>query len=102
MKTSNFLKLAKSLIDAPAKWSQRYMFDIDNRSSENKKYCSLGAYYQASIIVCGSMKYTFSGSNDLTGGNNFAKYNDSHTHSEVMKIWDRAIELAEQQEKCND
>lgn len=27
------------------------------------------------------------------------QYNDSHSHSEVMAMWDRAIELAEAEEK---
>lgn len=103
MKTSEFLKQAKSLIDSPEKWTTEFVARnaqggcVAETSDEAICFCSVGALYkQAHIsglpyIPQDSWKYLRSGTNGVEA----PKYNDSHTHAEVMLAWDKAIALAE-------
>lgn len=101
MKTSEVLKAAKARIATPETWTQD-VFAKDNEGCEIMGYsrfavcfCSIGA-----IQAVTSKGRDFGAEyylNRQTYGN-IAKFNDSHTHEEVMAAWDRAIAAAEADE----
>lgn len=103
MKTSEFLKRAKSLIDSPEKWTQGVCArNIDGKevsvhSPSAVCFCSEGAIHAATNqfnIKQRANKYAMLQS--AVGSNlEVFEYNDSHTHAEVMLAWDKAISLAE-------
>lgn len=104
------LKAAKALIDTPAKWAKEaYGTDANGNVIGSMKWadtppacmCSLGAII-AVHIANGTFNHT---AHSVTGDTaqfldnlmegETARYNDSHTHAEVMAKWDEAIKLAE-------
>lgn len=101
MKTSEILIKAKEVIANPENWIQgSYAIDKDNNTAYgfNKNtvcFCSIGAIQK----VLGSNKLN-KAENFLreAAGCNIVEYNDEHTHSEVMEVWDKAIKNAIQSE----
>ena len=109
MKTSEILIAAKALIDEPGKWTQGAAArDANGRAIEAEEpysaavcFCSIGAL-DASTQDCFTA---------FIDGKRFLKkaislrdvvyFNDTHTHThaEVMQMWDRAIELAKAEEE---
>lgn len=103
MKTSEFLRSAKALIDSPEKWTTEFTARNNSGACVNEYspdavcFCSIGALYrQAPIsglpcIPQDSWRYF----HNATEGAELHFYNDTHTHAEVMLAWDKAIALAE-------
>lgn len=101
MKTSEFLRNAKTLIDSPEKWCTLDCAQDTHRLGTSPAdpnavcFCSLGALARASL---GSMEYYSKGHDTLQSvlsPNLISHFNDTHTHAEVMLAWDKAIALAE-------
>ena len=99
MNTVEILTKAKQLIQDPANWTQG---DWTEERDDHTCYCALGAI--GKVVGCGwgdvhngqpakLLKTVVSG--DLRANETFAPYNDSHTHSEVMEAFDKAIALAQ-------
>lgn len=104
MKISEQLKAGKALIENPANWLQGNYTNLDSEDADLQKatcFCSVGAAFKvmgagnclgpdSSIITSYLAKAV-----GLMTGVQVIVYNDSHTHPEVMAMWDKAIELAE-------
>jgi hypothetical protein len=107
------LKEAKSLIDSPEKWTQ-HKFGRDawghglstNEWSDTPPacMCSVGAIYEVNRrkdpTVClykVSSTRSDNAASFLTrvAGEVITRFNDSHSHAEVMALWDKAIAKAE-------
>lgn len=113
MKTSEILIKAKEVIVNPENWIKHYYAYDKNRSPVGRGthpdavcFCSVGALQKvigdkgdASDIFVNTSKIR-----ELTkvlgdvAGETITEYNDSHNHSEVMEVWDKAIELSLQNE----
>lgn len=98
MKISEHLKAAKALIDTPDKWTQgayarnHQGYETRINSSDACQHCSYGALAaKEAPHACFMLLYK-------EMENNIIRFNDHHTHQEVMAMWDRAIELAEDDE----
>ena len=111
MKTSEILRAAKAVIEDQEHWIQG-TYGRRSRSSKDHLlgndpeatcWCSMGAIqkvtnsesdYRMELflndVVRKVTKDPFMG---------IIRYNDHHTHAEVMKMFDRAIEMAEEEEK---
>ena len=98
MKTSEFLRKAKSLIDTPDKWTQgefatdRNGTPVDPDSAAAQCFCSLGALWRQDTIYWATSQRVHL--LEAMGGN-IAQFNDNHSHAEVMSAWDKAIAAAE-------
>lgn len=102
MKTAlQLLEEGKATIQDPKRWTQgAFARDKENEkvSSHNPTavcWCSLGAlnriedsgeYRQAVRLLC------------KAAGMEVADFNDSATHEEVIAMWDKAIELAKEEQ----
>lgn len=109
-KISEILTAAKAVIQDPVNWIRNdFAWDMHGNSLDDGTahdavcFCSLGAlqkitqhqsgdstdvpYYQA-------VDYLY----QAVGGN-VVEFNDIHTHEEVMNAWDKAIALAEEDER---
>lgn len=115
MDTKTFLIQAKGLIDTPEKWAQEaYALDHEGREAgewEDRacRFCTVGALYRTSfgvreqvqlidtnevlnsayILLDRIMREKYGHRGSLIG------FNDSHTHQEVMALFDAAIEAAD-------
>lgn len=99
---------AKALIDTPEKWVQGF-YATDNLghrvsacSSQAVCFCSDGALRHAADVEVGSSTPTYVTAMNtlcevvaaLTQHRSHTRYNDEHTHAEVMRVFDLAIEIA--------
>lgn len=105
MKVSEVLTEAKALIVDPANWMQG---DYTEVREGRTCFCSLGAiatvmmsYPESGVTWFGESTATPAARalRSVVGSSvqmheTFAPYNDSHTHSEVMEAFDKAIALA--------
>ena len=95
MKTSEILIKAKEVIVDPANWTQgQYArnsnMDITSATDENATcFCSIGALLRIGGFNC-DLRMQLSQYAD----GNIAEYNDTHTHEQVMEVWDKAIAKA--------
>jgi hypothetical protein len=101
MKASEILIKAKEVIVDPKNWIQRsYALDKDNNtlygSDKNSIcFCSIGAIQK--VLGRNKLNKAENFLREAAGGN-MVDYNDNHSHSEVMEVWDKAIELSLQNE----
>lgn len=107
-KISEVLKEAKQLISKPENWTTGvYARDaegikVDTGNARATCFCSLGAVF----FVAKQSKLSFPQRADIIQHIKEAngltspvhEYNDTHTHAEVMALWDKAIAAAEAQE----
>lgn len=122
MKTSEILKKAKSLIDSPEKWAKGHYatddcgYQVNVMDKRAACFCSVGAVQRAThegLMRSEQALATLNGRSDkafatlnrqLKGCSgtfarrNVVDFNDYHTHTEVMDMFDRAIAAAEQEE----
>lgn len=101
MNTVEILIKAKELIQDPANWMQG---DYTEERDGHTCYCALGAI--GTVIKADNWTEVHDGQpakllrqvvgDDIPANHTFAPYNDSHTHSEVMEAFDKAIALAKQ------
>jgi hypothetical protein len=110
---------ARALIANPENWCQRKYFEIINGK---ECYCGAGAVYRVLANIrfdddnppelfdnLGRMRGDISHANQIIaylGGiayntlpifGNFSEYNDKHTHSEVLAVFNRAIDKAQKE-----
>ena len=100
MTPTELLIAAKAKIDTPSKWTQGYLA----RNSSNNRvscfspravcFCSSGALMVAEDDNNVSSYTTTRAQERLVSamGGSIPDFNDSHTHSQVMAAWDKAIE----------
>lgn len=99
MKVSERMIAAKAIITDPLKWTQGY-YARDNageiteaETTEAVCFCSIGALHRVGEFNWHSEDtdpaevYL----NGATDNNWIVEYNDTHTHEEVMQVWDKAI-----------
>ena len=95
MKASETLIRAKAVIEDPKNWTQgqyarKSNMDVTSVEDENATcFCSIGALSKIGGLNCDLMMYLIQYAN---GG--IAEYNDTHTHEQVMEVWDKAIAKA--------
>lgn len=100
MKVSEVLIAAKSLIDTPDKWIQGAYAadssgcDIAPSSTNACKFCSIGALVRVGVGLYANYSVSEAYLTHAMRCDTISRFNDSHTHSEVMEAWDRAIEAA--------
>ena len=107
MKTSVLLRAAKALIDTPDKWTKGEFARTKTgrkckvESSRATCFCSLGAIeriparpFTVSALRGRQMLKDVMRRDNITIP--ISVFNDSATHDEVMKLFDRAIALAEE------
>ncbi len=101
MKTNELLIEARRLIEKPENWLQRtYARDTDGTPVPDTdpsacRFCSKGALYAAAFRNRVDEDEEDKASKALdaaVGGRPFVKFNDTHTHAEVLAAFDRAIE----------
>jgi len=100
MKTSEILVNARALIANPLHWMQGdYIKEAEN---EPTCYCSLGAigkvvgvdwYGEVNNMMAAKLLARVV-EGEIPADHTFAPYNDSHTHTEVLVAFDKAIALA--------
>ena len=110
-----YLESARQLISDPRRWTIYYSAEdkdgepVDFNSDKAVCWCSLGALrkvvYESSSKpenIAKAEEFTAYGylldAVDLakTGCGSVVGFNDTHTHQEVMELWDSAIKLAKQ------
>lgn len=102
------LKQGKSLISKPETWTQGAFarhkdgHPVPEFSCNAASWCSLGALAKAACADDDTENYTFNAAATLLrralkmgAVTDLAKFNDTHTHAEVMAMWDKAIAIAE-------
>ncbi len=102
--TLEILKAGRALIENPAHWTQR-AFAIDcggvdvGASSPNAcSWCSIGALLKAGNhdpLTPGRRHLEQAIEQILGFAMDLDDFNDTHTHSEVLQVWDKAIENAD-------
>lgn len=102
MKVSERLIAAKAIITDPSKWTQGYYGRTDDGEiieadrPEAVCFCSIGALHRVGQFNWHSEQtdpaevYL----NGATDNNWIVDFNDTHTHEEVMQVWDKAIASA--------
>lgn len=99
MKTSEFLEKAKSYIDSPEKWTQEELAKdahgkpVNPYNESATCFCSLGALMKAQLPTADRVDIYYTSKKFLfeAMGSTPSRFNDTHTHEEVMDAWDRAI-----------
>jgi hypothetical protein len=96
----NTLRQARALIEVPERWTQTYVavdstgFPCSPLASEALCWCALGAVER----IAGHDGDLHLRVSDLlrahTPDNSVASFNDSHSHSEVLALFDAAIKAA--------
>lgn len=99
MNTLEILTKARDLISDPARWTQKAFArdnsgeSINNRSSYAVCWCAMGAVYKTSSNNRASVPFSFlHAAAGMWAGN----FNDTHTHAEVLAVFDKAIEAAKE------
>ena len=91
------LKAARQLISDPAKWTQRWMArDADKHptyvgSKSADCWCSMGAIAHVAGLSSPESDAALTLLGDLSGKKSVVHFNDTHTHAEVLALFDAAI-----------
>ena len=100
MKPSEMIKACKAKISTPAQWTTSSFartkdgFPVMPRSKEAVCFCSLGAI--ENVYLFNSLPYRIVKSRlEVALDGRITAFNDTHTHEEVMSVWDKAIATAE-------
>lgn len=101
-------KKARDLIADPKHWTKnafakdRLGFAVETESAKAVRFCSIGAVSRATFELDSRYSYpnidivkTVKDALHDNMGNAVIKFNDNHTHEEVLAAWDRAIEQLE-------
>jgi hypothetical protein len=98
VKTSEFLKVVKTVIDTPEKWERfsrdKWFYQIPLQLIPNKQ---IGEEYN---LLTHTIRINIFEVDGLTHGGVSVKIHNTRgsTHAEVMAMWDIAIDLAEKDE----
>lgn len=104
MKESERLRAAKALIDTPEKWMQGEYHDLPGDVKNSRCFCALGAIRRVHADLGegtygNSSKANFYLEDALEAMDadeaDVPSFNDTHTHEEVMQMFDKAIKIAE-------
>ena len=112
MRTSEVLRQARKLIEKPESWTQRVRardangFETGALAPTAAAWCSDGAL---GAVCCRDEQKTWfedmrtaqTHLDRAAGSQNFVEFNDTHTHAEVLDLFDQAIAAAEQEEKTH-
>lgn len=96
MKTSEILIKAKEVITDPKNWTQgKFARNALGKTAcptdfDAVCFCSLGALKRIGKSSSFHLQLRL---NEAVGGS-IVDYNDSHTHEQVMEVWDKAIAKA--------
>jgi hypothetical protein len=92
--TKEILIAAKALISNKENWCQNK--SIKKKEDGTISYCSIGAIVEIAGVpeAWDERQDAFSELRTHTNGS-IADFNDSHTHTEVMELFDKAIASAE-------
>lgn len=105
MLISQRLELARKVIEKPENWTQGEMARASDNTPMPIKhaaatcFCSIGA-----VLKVSNMSYAAVFSSDeykylrKTIDEKVTKFNDTHTHEEVLAMFDNAIELAKSED----
>jgi hypothetical protein len=97
MTTAETLKAARELIANPERWTKGWFAkkadgsDTNSRNPDAYCWCAYGALHRANYYEAIEPEHLLS---RLMGGN-IAAFNDTHTHPEVIAMFDKAIARAE-------
>lgn len=107
MKTSELLKAGRELITAPEHWTQHvsakdaYGDSVFAGDATACQWCSVGALDKVAADVPEPYAW-LRGARALRAAlpstYSIPEFNDRHSHSEVLQLWDKAIVLAEKEE----
>lgn len=81
MTTRKRIEAAKGLIDSPAKWCQGFT------NNGHGQRCALGAFRGRNARPL----YDLLAADPSYGTRSLVEFNDTHTHAEVMALFDRAL-----------
>lgn len=106
MSVAQMLKDAKALIADPAHWTQGTPArDASGKPLSNEEspaavcWCSIGALARVANADPAPLYHLYPVARHYlykaTAGASIINFNDTHTHAEVMELWDKAIQLAE-------
>lgn len=103
MKPSEVLRRARARIEKPENWCQKYYavneqgMAVAPESKEACSWCSEGALLTIAGMSFNERRRTLLYLDAVTGLSTLGAghFNDTHTHAEVLDLFDRAIALAE-------
>lgn len=105
--TIEILKAARDLIAKPENWTQgsyaKRSDDLETIPSDPDAvcFCSVGAIFKAgdaSFKFSETLPFEIREAFGVAKENDLVKFNDSHTHSEVLDLFSKSISKAEQGE----
>lgn len=99
MTTLEILKAARELISVPERWTRDYYaktedgLNVASNDPRAVKWCALGAIERGGKHDRGASSDTEDFIEKLIGNpsRSLASFNDSHTHPDVLALFDRAI-----------
>lgn len=98
MKTQlEIFKAARKRIEKEENWTQNASAKDEKglvcRFDSAVKFCALGALWAEEELSGVTYKEDLNGKvlRDLIGGSSMAMWNDTHTHAEVLALYDKAI-----------
>lgn len=98
MTTLEILKAARELISVPERWTQGAAARHKNgnvigwNTANASCWCSTGAVMKCGLHHADSALSLLA---EVTSVGSVPYYNDTHTHAEVLAMFDRAISIAE-------
>ena len=99
MTPQEILIAAKAKIDTPDKWTKGDFAQnsdgdpVPSKSPYAVCFCSLGALYSLDIPP-DLLGPVYDALDKAMGDETVTHFNDTHTHSQVMAAWDKAIEAS--------
>lgn len=96
MDTLEILKAGRELISDPARWTQHTAARdeggdwVSERSESAVCWCSIGALWKVADWASEECSTAMSAL-EPDGPDSLLAFNDTHTHAEVLAMWDRAI-----------
>lgn len=97
MKPSEILTAARAIIEKPENWTQGYFArnksysPVHTDSAHACKFCAVGALH---CIECDNWRDAFDYASRINPNIPLADFNDTHTHAEVLAMFDEAIATA--------
>jgi hypothetical protein len=105
MKESERLRAARKLIEKPENWMQGGYADNPHNGLANAcRFCSIGAVLRVrgeevtALDFNSTSRYLQRVLDNMNEGSCVADFNDNHSHSHVMELFDAAITIAESEE----
>lgn len=94
--TLHVLQAARSVIEKPENWCQEFLAvnssgeQVDDSAPDACAWCAMGALWRTRVSP--DKAYEVAALlRDLSGAVSLPEFNDTHSHSEVLSLFDRAI-----------